>query len=102
MTETPVVPGFVARNDDAETTAHRLAEHGIEQIAGADSPGGTAYAYWVPVAACIAGPDGSEWQTTVGALNRSPSPATLGRLSEPAWPFWRAYFFSSVRFPFRG
>ncbi len=45
--------------------------------AGAVPPGGADYVYWVPVAACISGADGSEWQTTVGTLNRSPSPAEV-------------------------
>jgi CSLREA domain-containing protein len=46
---------------------------------GADAPGsdGSGYSYWVPVAAHIAGVNGSVWRTTVGTLNRAPSPAEL-------------------------
>jgi CSLREA domain-containing protein len=47
--------------------------------AGTEPGGGSTppYSYWIPVAAHVGGANGSVWRTTVGALNRSSSPAEL-------------------------
>ncbi len=64
------------RPRDGDGDGHAACDVGAYE-AGADPPGGGGYSYWVPVAARMAGSDGSVWRTTVGALNRSASLAEL-------------------------
>jgi len=63
------------RPRDGDGDGSAICDVGAFEAGGV--PAVDAYSYWVPVAASIEGTGGFKWQTALGALNRSPSPAEL-------------------------